>query len=431
MDLLTANDAPGTYPPSYYAATATPLDPFPHAKGALSCDVCVVGGGYSGLSAALHARQAGFDVVLLDAQRVGFGASGRNGGQVSVGQRVGQDTLEGMVPRGQARALWDLSLESVDLVRSLIADHGIDCGWTDGIIEADHKARFVPHSLAYAETLQSDYGYDKIRAVGKDEMRSLVGSRAYYGGTLDMGGGHLHPLRYALGLARAAQDAGVRIHERSTVTGVSDDAKVTTQEAEITSKYVILGCNGYLGALNDDVARRVMPINNFIAATQPLPDRLARELIRDNHAVADSKFVINYFRLSDDNRMLFGGGESYGYRFPRDIAATVRKPMLEIFPQLKDTPIDYAWGGTLGITMNRMPHFARVSDRVLSVSGYSGHGVAMATLGGKLAAEAVAGQADKFDIFANVPSPRFPGGRALRSPLLALAMAWYALRDKL
>jgi gamma-glutamylputrescine oxidase len=431
MDLLSANDKAGQYPASYYAATATPLDPFPTAAGAISCDVCVVGGGYSGLSAALHLAQAGYDVVLLDAQRVGFGASGRNGGQVGTGQRIGQDDLEGLVDLSQAHALWDLSLESVGLVRDLIEKHNLDCGWFDGIIEADHRARNVPHSHEYADKLRNEYDYHLIRPVGRDEMRSLVGSSAYYGGTLDMGGGHMHPLRFALGLARAARDAGVRIYEHSKVTSVTPDGKVGTDQAQITAKHVILGCNGYLGALNGHVAQRVMPINNFIAATEPLSDAKARNLIRDNHAVADSKFVINYFRLSEDNRMLFGGGESYGYKFPKDIAKTVRKPMLQIFPQLKDTKIDYAWGGTLGITMNRMPHFARVSDRVLSISGYSGHGVAVATLAGKLAAQAVAGQSEKFDIFSTVPTPRFPGGPRLRTPLLVLAMLWYSMRDRL
>jgi gamma-glutamylputrescine oxidase len=431
MDLLSANDKAGEYPASYYAATATPLDSFPKAKGTISCDVCVVGGGYSGLSAALHLAQSGYDVVLLDAQRVGFGASGRNGGQVGTGQRIGQDDLEGLVDLSQAQALWDLSLESVGLVRGLIAKHNLDCGWFDGIIEADHRARNVPHSHEYADKLRNEYDYHLIRPVGRDEMRSLVGSSAYYGGTLDMGGGHMHPLRFALGLSRAARDAGVRIYERSKVTSVTPDGKVGTDQAQITAKHVILGCNGYLGALNGHVAQRVMPINNFIAATEPLSDAKARNLIRDNHAVADSKFVINYFRLSEDNRMLFGGGESYGYKFPKDIAKTVRKPMLQIFPQLKDTKIDYAWGGTLGITMNRMPHFARVSDKVLSISGYSGHGVAMATLAGKLAAQAVAGQAEKFDIFSTVPTPRFPGGPRLRAPLLVLAMLWYSMRDRL
>ena len=430
MDLLTANDRSGTYPKSYYAATATHLDPFPAAAGALSCDVCVVGAGYSGLSAALHLAQAGLDVVLLDAQRVGFGASGRNGGQVGTGQRVSQDTLEKIVGKSDARHLWDFSLESVALVLDLITKNDLDCGWADGIIEADHRAKFVPHSHEYAEKMRVEYGYDKITPLSRDDIRSHVGSRAYYGGSLNMGGGHLHPLRYALGLARAAQAAGVRIFENSKVTRIDHNpVTVHTEKAQISAKFAILGCNGYLGALNGEVAARVMPINNFIVATEPLND--PKSLIRDNHAVADSKFVINYFRLSDDNRMLFGGGESYGYKFPRDIAATVRKPMLQIFPQLKDARIDYAWGGTLGITLNRMPHFARLSDNVLSVSGYSGHGVAMATLGGKLAAQAVQGQAEKFDIFASVPSPRFPGGPRLRTPLLVLAMLWYSMRDRL
>lgn len=429
MDLLSANDLAGEYPASYYAATSTPLDAFPPAKGAITCDVCVVGAGYSGLSAALHLAQSGFDVVLLDAQRVGFGASGRNGGQVGTGQRIGQDTLEGIVGVDRAHALWDLSLESVALVRDLIAKYDLDCGWSKGIIEANHRAKNVAEDHEYVEKLRHEYDYDLIRPVGRNEMRELVGSTAYHGGTLDMGGGHIHPLRFAHGLARAARDAGVRIYEQSKVTQVIPSGNVTTQHADITSKHVILGCNGYLGALNGVVAQRVMPINNFIAATEPLDD--PKSLIRDNHAVADSKFVINYFRLSEDNRMLFGGGESYGYKFPRDIAATVRKPMLDIFPQLKDVKIDYAWGGTLGITMNRMPHFARVSDNVLSISGYSGHGVAMATLAGKLAAQAVAGQAEKFDIFASVPTPRFPGRPRLRTPLLVLAMLWYSMRDRL
>ena len=194
---------------------------------------------------------------------------------------------------------------------------------------------------------------------------------------------------------------------------------------------MVLGCNGYLGGLNGKVAARVMPINNFIVATEPLGEDRAQSLIRNNYAVADSKFVVNYFRLSEDNRMLFGGGESYGYAFPKDIAAKARGPMTQIYAQLKDVRIDYAWGGTLGITMNRMPHFARLGANVLSCSGYSGHGVAMATLGGKLAADAIAGQAEKFDTLADVPTHRFPGGATLRTPLLALAMVWYSLRDKL
>ncbi len=433
MDILTANDRAGEYPRSYYAATAPVSEPFPAAAGDLGCDVCVVGGGFTGLSAALHLARRGYDVVLLEAQRIGFGASGRNGGQVGTGQRRDQDELEALVGREQARRLWDLALESVQLVRELIETHDIGCTFARGVIHADHKARFVPHSHAYAEKLRNEYDYDLIRPLDREEMRHLVGSPAYHGGTLDMGSGHIHPLRFALGLARAAQAAGVRLHENSRVRDIAaaSPARIVTDRARVTADHVVIGCNGYLGRLEKHVAARVMPINNYILATEPLDNDTATALIRDNHAVADSKFVINYFRLSEDRRMLFGGGESYGYRFARDIESVVRRPMAQIFPQLGDVRVDYAWGGTLGITMNRMPCFARLRGNILNASGYSGHGVALATLGGKLAAEAISGQAERFDVMASVPTHRFPGGALMRWPLLVLAMAWYSLRDRL
>lgn len=432
LDVLFANDRAGEYPRSWYAETAEPLPPFPAAKGALSADVCIVGAGFTGLSAALHLAGRGYDVVLLDAHRVGWGASGRNGGQVGTGQRLDQETLEGMLGRDHARALWDLAQEAVALTRALAARHAPEAGWADGIVHACHRPRLVPAAHAHAEKMARDYGYDRIRPLGREEMRALVGSAAYHGGDLDMGGGHLHPLRYALGLARAAAAAGVRIHEHSTVRRIveGDPAVVETEAATVTARHVLLACNGYLGPLERRTAARVMPINNFIVATEPLAPALRASVLSADHAVADSKFVINYFRLSEDGRLLFGGAESYGYRFP-DIAALVRKPMLEIFPQLAATQVTHAWGGTLGITVNRMPHFERLRGNILTASGYSGHGVALATLGGKLAAEAVAGQAERFDLMAQVPTRPFPGGVALRWPLLVLAMVWFSLRDRL
>ncbi|MCC0070122.1 MAG: FAD-binding oxidoreductase [Rhodobacteraceae bacterium] len=432
LDVLTANDRAGEYPRSWYAETAAPLPPFPAAAGDLACDVCIVGAGFTGLSAALHLAGRGYDVVLLDAHRVGWGASGRNGGQVGTGQRLDQDALEKAVGKGHARALWDLAQEAVALTRALANRHAPEAGWADGIIHACHRPRHVPHARAYAERMARDYGYDLIRPLDREELRSLVGSPAYHGGDIDMGGGHLHPLRYALGLARAAAAAGVRIHEHSTVRriGDSDPALVETAAARITARHVLLACNGYLGHLEARTAARVMPINNFIVATEPLSPEARKAVLSADHAVADSKFVINYFRFSEDNRLLFGGGESYGYRFP-DIARLVRKPMVEIFPQLRDAKITHAWGGTLGITLNRMPHFERLKGNILTASGYSGHGVALATLGGQLAAEAIAGQAERFDLMARVPTRPFPGGVALRWPLLVLAMAWFSLRDRL
>lgn len=431
MDILTANDRPGEYPPSWYAATAKRLPRLPAARGSLRADVCVVGGGYTGLSAALHLSERGYDVVLLEAQRLGFGASGRNGGQVGTGQRVGQKALESLVGKERARALWDLSLEAVALVRKLIADRGIRCDFAPGIVHADHRARYVPDTLARVRELNEEYGYEAIRALDREEIRHLVGSPDYHGGSLDMGGGHLHPLAYALGIARAAQAAGARLFEGTRALSVEAGprALIRAEEVEVSADHVLIACNGYLGNLAPAVAARVMPINNFIAATAPLD--APEKAIRDNRAVVDSRFVVNYFRLSPDGRLLFGGGESYGYRFPRDIETVVRRRMARVFPSLAGVPVTHAWGGTLGITMTRMPHFARLAGNVLSASGYSGHGVAMATLGGKLAAEAIAGQSERFDLMASVPAPRFLGGTALRRPLLAAAMLWYALRDRL
>lgn len=429
MNLLFANDRAGEYPPSYYAATAEPLAPCPPLKGAQTADICIVGAGYTGLSAALHLAERGYSVIVLEAHRVGFGASGRNGGQVGPGQRIEQDAIERMLGREDARKLWDIGLDARDLVQSLIARFGIECGYKPGVLHADWQARDVPHAHAYAEKLARDYGYSDIEALDRDAVRAIVRSDAYQGGVLDHGSGHLHPLRYAFGLARAALAAGAQIYEGSLVVDIQHgaQAKVQTQHGHVSAAHVLVAANGYLGGLLPQVSAKVMPINNFIIATEPLAD--ATVLTRDV-AVADSKFVINYFRLSEDGRLLFGGGESYGYRFP-DIIKTVRKPMLEVFPQLADTPISHAWGGTLAITMTRLPCFQRVAPNILSASGYSGHGVALATLAGKIMADAVAGQAERFDLMAGVSLPSFPGGRALRSPLLALAMTWYAMRDRL
>ena len=433
MDLLTANDTPGAYPPSYYAAKGGLPEPAPPPEGELRADVAVVGGGFTGLSAALHLAGRGYDVVLLEASRVGFGASGRNGGQVSVGQRVDQDTLERMMGADAALALWAIGRQAVHLVRTLAAEPEVGVPFHPGIVRAEHRRAALRESHAYAEKLARDYGYDKLVPLGRAELNDMVASPDYHGGVLDEGSGHLDPLAFALGLARLARKAGVRIHEGARVRRIEHGATATlvTDAARVRADWVVLGCNGYLGRLAPSVAARVMPINNFVAATEPLGPPALEALIAGNRAVADSRFVVNYFRFSEDHRLLFGGGETYGYRFPRDIAGVVRRRVRQVFPQLSGTRIDFAWGGTLAITRSRMPHFERVAGNVLSMSGYSGHGVAMATLAGQIAAETIAGQAERFDLMAQVPTPPFPGGAALRQPLLAAAMAWYALRDRL
>ncbi|MFE3838125.1 NAD(P)/FAD-dependent oxidoreductase [Pseudogemmobacter sonorensis] len=432
LNLLHANDRPGTYPESWYAETRAPLDPFPPAAGEIAADVCIVGAGYTGLSAALHLAQKGLSVVVLEAHRVGFGASGRNGGQVGSGQRQDQDWLEQAVGREDARRLWDLAQDAKALVRDLIARHGMEgVDWRPGIAHACWHAHEADHARRYAEKLARDYDYHEVEPLDPAGLRALVGSRVFQGGDIDRGAGHIHALNFAIGLAKAASAAGARIHERSEVTRLTYGPRplVETAGARIRAGQILLATNGYMGGLEPQVAAKVMPINNFVIATEPLGPR-AREVLAQPIAVHDTKFVVNYWRLSEDDRLLFGGAESYGYRFP-DIARAVRKPMLEIYPQLAGTRITHAWGGTLAITVNRMPCFLRPAPNVLSASGYSGHGVALAVLAGRLMAEAAAGQAAGFDLMASLPQRRFPGGATLRWPLLVAAMTWFSLRDRL
>lgn len=432
MDLLYANDQVGQFPPSWYAATVDTPDIKPPLNGSLKADVCIVGAGYTGLSAAIHLAEAGMSVVVLEAHRAGFGASGRNGGQLSSGQRVGQDALEKMMGNAEAKALWALAEEAKSLVKDLIKRHEIECHLKPGVAWTGSNTADVGHLHAYARFLQDRYAYDHLDILDSDACHSMCPSPDYKGAILDRDAAHLHPLAFVMGLARAAEKLGVRIFEQTHVTGLDNGppATVRTQTGHVAADHVILACNGYLSGLASKVTARVMPINNFVVATEPLGADADKILTKDV-AVADSRFVVNYFRLSHDKRLLFGGGESYGYSFPSDIASVVRKPMNVVFPHLKDIRIDYAWGGTLGITMKRFPYLVRVAPNVLSASGYSGHGVGTATHAGKLMADAIIGDASGFDTMSAIATHPFPGGGALRTPLLVLAMTWYALRDRI
>ncbi len=431
MNLLHANDRAGTYPPSLYAARAGDVPRCPPLDGDARADVCVVGGGYTGLSAALHLARAGLSVRLLEAQRIGFGASGRNGGQVGSGQRVDQQALEARFGADHARQLWDLGEDAKALVKSLIADHAIACDWRDGVAHLARSDAAAAAERAHAEHLARAYGYDRAEPLDRAGAAAATGARGFAGGVIDWGAGHLDPLAFALGIARAGRDAGAVLHEGAEVTGLSRDAgwQVTTARGTVQADHVILACNGYLGRLHGPTAARVMPINNFIVATDPLTD--FPEVLPSGIAAADDRFVVNYWRRSADDRLVFGGGESYGYRFPADIAALVRPRLVALYPQLAGLPIAHAWGGTLAITRTRLPYLARPEPGLYTAGGYSGHGVALATLMGQVMAEAVAGDAGRFDVMARLPSPAFPGGPALRSPLLVLAMTWFALRDRI
>lgn len=418
---------------SYYAATAKGDHPRPALAGDIDCDVCVVGGGFTGLSTALHLAERGYDCVLLEAERLGWGASGRNGGQLGSGQRKDPEEVAQLTSPEDSRRLWDLAEEAKTLVKTRIAQHNIDCDLKPGVLSAAYKPGDTADHHAYAELLQRDFNYQDIRSVSRAEMAEMLGTDIYHGGCLDSGAGHIHPLNYALGLAKAAEGAGARLFEESRVTALEQGQKPTLRTANgvVRARYMVLACNGYLGGLAPKIAGHIMPINNYVLATEPLGEAGAKALIRDDVAVADSKFVVDYYRLSADKRLLFGGGETYRQSFPRDMKSFVRKYMLRVYPQLADTRIDYAWGGTLAVTLNRMPDFGRLSGDIYYAQGFSGHGVAMTSLAGQVMAEAIAGTAERFDLFSRIPTPKFPGGTLLRWPGLVVGMLYYSLRDKL
>ena len=423
-----------SWPPSWYAATRNEAAPSKHLLGELRTDVCVVGGGYSGLATALHLARAGTEVALVEQALLGWGASGRNGGQVHVGMRRDQAWLEAKLGREDARALWDLALDGRDHLDWLIEHFAIDCSFRPGHLHADHRRHHLAASRRNADLLHERYQYPHIRFVDEEEMRERVGSNAYHGGTFDARGGHLHPLNLALGIAHAAADAGAQLFERAPITAISRQHgfwRLESQRGHVLARQVVLAANGYLQGLVPEIEARVLPIQNFIAVTEPLGAAEAARLIRGPECVSDSRFVLYYFRITPDHRLLFGGGESYGARSPADIGAMVRRHMCNIFPALAGTRIEYAWGGTLAVTPSRLPFVRRIGPGFYNLSGYSGLGVTLAPWFGKLVADAIHGDPSRFDRLAALPVPRFPGGRLLRAPMLAAALSALALRDRL
>ena len=423
---MTPLHANGPVAGSWYEATAEAPGSYPPLDGDATADVAVVGAGFTGLSAALALAEAGADVVVVEARKVGFGASGRNGGQVGSGQRHDQISLEADHGKATARALWALAEAAKGEVRRLIAEHRIDAGWRNGVANVARREKGVAPLHALADHMRRAYGYKAVEPLDRRAARALAGSDDVAGGILDRDAGHIHPLRFVQGLARAARAQGARLHEGTEVTG-REGTTLRTATGTIRARKVLLATNGYGGGLDASVAARVLPINSFVIVTEPLPEPpIAGEM-----AFADDRFVVNYWRMVEGNRLLFGGGESYGLRFPRDIAAKVRRPMTDLYPALAGARIEHAWGGTLGITWSRNPYFAKLDDGVWSAGGYSGHGVALATLGGRIAAEAMLGDTARFELMAGLPVPPVRGGAWVRRALVPLAMHFYATRDRL
>ncbi|HTU68195.1 MAG TPA: FAD-binding oxidoreductase [Steroidobacteraceae bacterium] len=422
---------------NYYYATTRPPPAHAPLAGDVRADVCIVGGGISGLSAALHLAERGYAVALLEAEFLGFGGSGRSGGQTIFGYASGQEKLKKIVGAVDARRMWDISLEGMALLRDLIAKHRIDCDYVAGHLHVGVKPRHDAELAAECETLHDEYGYRSVRSVPHDELRTLVASARYTTGLYDSASGHLNPYKYTLGLGAAATRAGVRIFEHSPVTKleIAKDANgehvAHAANGSVRARHLLIAGNALLGNLVPELARKLMAVGTYIATTGVLGESRAAALITNNAAVADINWVLDYFRRSADHRLLFGGRVSYSGVDPFDSARVLRGRIQRVFPQLADTKIEYAWGGFVDITPNRAPHFGRLAPNAYFLQGFSGHGMVLTGIAGKLVAEAIAGTAERFDVFARIPHHDFPGGALFRRPALVLAMLWFRLKDLL
>lgn len=416
---------------SYYVATANPFAPAPALDADIEADIVVVGGGYTGLHTALSAAERGYSVALLEAGKIGWGASGRNGGQLIPGWRKGASELVKLYGERRARELFDLALRAREEVLATISANRLRCD----LVQSGHLlAAAKPGDLAWmreeVETLKRVMDYHDARVLSASETAEEVASPRFHGGLLDARGGHFHPLNYSLGLAEVARNRGVRLFEQTRAIAMETASGVVVRSAggSVRARFGVLACDALLEGLEPRIAGRIMPVANYLVATAPLATPAT--LIAHNLAISDTRFVVNYFRLSADGRLIFGGGERYTPSPPQDIASFVRPFILKVFPQLAETPIEYAWGGLVSITMSRMPHIGRLGDLYFA-HGYSGQGTLLPAVAGKSIVSAIDGDAHHFNLLASLAPPEFPGGAALRTPLHVLGMLWYALRDRL
>ncbi len=421
---------------SYYEASVERGPLLPPLLGEQRFDVVVVGAGFAGLSAAIALARRGYSVAVLEADRICSGASGRNGGQAIIGYASGQAPFEQQLGREDARRAWDMSLQAIDLIGQRIADFDIACDWVSGYLYVADSARKARALEADMQAMQQDYGFAVEFAHGA-QVQQHIQSPLYCAAAYETKSGHLHPLKYGLGLARAARSLGVQIFESSPVRHIRRGERMTleTDQGSVNAAFGVLAGNCMLGEYAPDaapeLAPRIMPVGTYIIATAPLSEELCQRLIPRNAAVCDNNFVLDYFRLSADRRLLFGGRVSYSTRTPAQLKEVMATRMGQVFPALRQTPVEFVWGGFVDITMNRAPDFGRLGSNLYYLQGFSGHGVALTGLAGELLAEAVAGQAERFDVFARLQHHQFPGGHLLRTPSLVLGMAYHRLMDAL
>ena len=430
---------------SYYIASANEQPAYAPLEAEIEADVCVVGGGFAGLSAAIELADRGYSVVVCEANTIGWGASGRNGGQIIAGLACEQSVIERVIGLDAAKQVWQMTLEALDLVRSRIKRFKIDCDFQEGFLGVAVNERKGTALREWLDEMAKKYHYD-ASWIAPQDIKLWIDSPRYHSGYFDQHSGHLHPLNYCLGLARGAASLGVHIFQHSSITstrkGQGLDFGSTflhTHKGRVKAKYVVLAGNVYLPELSPElapsIAQRIMPVGTYIIATERIDATLAKQLIPTKAAVCDTNFVLDYFRfakdhLTDNQRMIYGGRVSYSAMTPPNLTQTMQARMAETFPQLKNVKVEYTWGGFVDITMNRAPDFGQISPNVYYLQGFSGHGVALTGMAGKLVAEAIAGQTMRLDLMAKIPHHDFFGGKLLRKPALVLGMAWYQLRDK-
>ncbi|HEX5843669.1 MAG TPA: FAD-binding oxidoreductase [Pseudomonas sp.] len=420
------------YPQSYYAASANPVPARPELQGESETDVCIVGAGYTGLSTAIALLENGFKVSIVEAAKVGFGASGRNGGQIVNSYSRDIDVIERTVGPKQAKLLGDMAFEGGRIIRERIKKYDIKCDLKDGGVFAANTTKHMKH-LESQKKLWERYGHTQLELMDAKRIREVVGTDIYAGGMLDMSGGHIHPLNLALGEAAAVESLGGVIYEQSPAIRIDRGASpvVHTPNGRIKAKFVVIAGNAYLGNLIPELSAKSMPCGTQVITTEPLSAELAKSLLPQDYCVEDCNYLLDYYRLSGDNRLIFGGGVVYGARDPANIEAIIRPKMLKAFPQLKDVKIDFAWTGNFLLTLSRLPQVGRLGDNIYYSQGCSGHGVTYTHLAGKVLGEALRGQAERFDAFAELPHYPFPGGQLFQVPFSALGAWYYTLRDKL
>ncbi len=417
---------------SYYAASVNNDRSYPTLQDNIECDVCIVGAGFSGLSSALHLVEKGFRVVVLEAVKVGFGATGRNGGQVVNSYSRDVDVIERRYEPKIAQQLCGMIQEGGKIIRERIQTYNIDCDYqAGGLFAALNKRQMA--GLVEQKQQWEKYGHSDLTLISANELPDYIGSDVYCGALLDNSGGHLHPLNLALGEAEAITSLGGQIFEQSKVIRIDRGVNPTayTEDGSVTAKYLVLAGNAYLGGLAPDISNKAIPCGTQVITTEPLSDELINQLMPQNHCVEDCNYLLDYFRRTQDNRLLFGGGVVYGARDPDSIEKLIRPKMEKVFPQLKGVAIDYSWTGSFLLTYSRMPQFGCLENNIYYLQGYSGHGVTCTHLAGRLLAEALSGHAERFDAFAALRHHAFPGGRHFQIPFTAMGAAWYSLRDKL